>query len=833
MANEQTRQILQQGIAAAKSGDPVQARQFLQEAIRRDPTSEIAWMWLSTVARDENERLYCLRKILDINPHNEAAAARLQQLTGGAPAQQSPPPPQQSQPPGGIKRLPGRPGTGSLATPGAPAAGTPAPGIRPLKPLGGPPAGAETGAATPPASSGRMATPPPPVPLAGERQIADLMPRVDAVLSGYQPVPTADLPFVWQKKTRRRAGEAAERALRMRLGALAAVALVVLGGAAIFGLSRVFQGGDVFVAQATRTPTPTITLTPTATQGLTNTPSMTPRIPPTATVTPPFERGSIFARQATPVYPAGSVSGPMEDALNLIGVGQYDEALELLENERQGLELTRTTNPAYSGVLYHMARAYLARGDANEALRLLNNTQNQGLTYPAYRAALAEVYYALGNDDRALDEANRARNADRKLVSASIIAARVYGRNGNLGEARSILRSALQESPQNTEILVARSQISLAGGEPEAALDDALLALYVDPLNHDAFVARNQALLARAAARPDRDERVAGYGQAVLSALEFVFYYPGDRVGWYQLGLARQGEGNLDAALDAYAQALVGRPDDPASLPIYLARGDLSLAQGRFADALDDFTTANAIRETREGREKHLRAALALKRYDAALDDVTALVDEFPDDTSLFIQRLDLLTRAWVERSIDRETFESEAETVTQDFIEGLDAGDQAAARLYRGILRYEAEDYEAALDDFDGVLGTWASGIGFYYRGRTLQALGRDAEAMRDYEWVKSFAPVERFSFAGDAVAQLDLLADAQPTRTPTPTFTRTPTPTLTFTPTATDTPTRTPTPTRTFTPTRTPTFTRTSTPTRTPTITRTPSRTPTSADD
>lgn len=824
MANEPTRQILQQGIAAAKSGDAPQARQLLQEAIRRDPSSEVAWMWLSTVARDESERLFCLRKILEINPHNEAAAARLQQLSGPPGVAPTEAPPPVAPPSGGIKRL--------ASTPSG-AAGAGAPGIRPLKPLGAPPAGQEQGAAAAPASSGRMATPPPPVPLAGERQITDLMPKVDAVLSGYQAVPSADLPFVWQKKTRRRAGEAAERRLRMRLAALAAIGLVALGGAAIFGLTRLFPGSIAFVGQNTRTPSPTITQTPTATQGLTNTPSITPRIPPTATVTPPFERGSVFARVATAVYPRGSVSGPMDDALNLIGIGEYDEALDILENERKGLELTRNTNPAYAGVLYHMARAYLAKGDANEALRLLTNADNRTLTYPAYRAALASVYFALGNTDRALDEANRARAADRDLTSAAIVAARIYGQNGNLSEARSILRDALQNAPQNTELLVARSQISLAGGEPDAALDDALLALYVDPLNHDAFVARNQALLARAEQQPDRSARVGGYGQAVLSALEFLFYYPGDREGWYQLGLARQGEGNSDAALDAYSQALVGRPEDAASLPVYLARGDLGLAQDRYADALDDFASANAIRETRDGREKHLQAALALGRYEAALEDATALINEFPDDQALLIQRLDLLTRAWVERSIDREEFESEQETVSQGFIEDLNERDRPVAMLYRGILRYEAEDYEAALEDFDTALAARASAIGFYYRGHTLDELGRAAEAMRDYEWIAYFAPVERFSFAGDAIAQLDKLADAQPTHTPTPTFTRTPTPTHTSTPTATDTPTRTPTPTRTFTPTRTPTatrtptFTRTPTPTRTPTITRTPTRT------
>src|SRR3954451_4679688 len=80
MANEQAKQILQQGIAAARAGQQAEARQLLQEAVKRDPRSESAWLWLSSVAKDDKERIFCLKQLLAINPDNENAIKGLRQL---------------------------------------------------------------------------------------------------------------------------------------------------------------------------------------------------------------------------------------------------------------------------------------------------------------------------------------------------------------------------------------------------------------------------------------------------------------------------------------------------------------------------------------------------------------------------------------------------------------------------------------------------------------------------------------------------------------------------------------------------------------------------------
>lgn len=64
---------LQEGIAAAKSGDKSRAFDLLTRASEVPATSEQAWLWLSSVVQDDSERLYCLNNVLRINSANAAA----------------------------------------------------------------------------------------------------------------------------------------------------------------------------------------------------------------------------------------------------------------------------------------------------------------------------------------------------------------------------------------------------------------------------------------------------------------------------------------------------------------------------------------------------------------------------------------------------------------------------------------------------------------------------------------------------------------------------------------------------------------------------------------
>lgn len=73
---------LQLGIAAYKAGQKETARAHLLKAVREQPDSEQAWGWLSNTAQKPEERIYCLRQVVRINPANSSAAKLLKELEG-------------------------------------------------------------------------------------------------------------------------------------------------------------------------------------------------------------------------------------------------------------------------------------------------------------------------------------------------------------------------------------------------------------------------------------------------------------------------------------------------------------------------------------------------------------------------------------------------------------------------------------------------------------------------------------------------------------------------------------------------------------------------------
>jgi hypothetical protein len=64
---------LQSEIASIRSGDKEIGKLLLAEVIRNDPRNETAWLWMSSVIDTDEQRRYCLERVLQINPHNETA----------------------------------------------------------------------------------------------------------------------------------------------------------------------------------------------------------------------------------------------------------------------------------------------------------------------------------------------------------------------------------------------------------------------------------------------------------------------------------------------------------------------------------------------------------------------------------------------------------------------------------------------------------------------------------------------------------------------------------------------------------------------------------------
>ncbi|MEI8166286.1 MAG: hypothetical protein WCG26_07900 [Chloroflexales bacterium] len=68
------------GIAALKHGDHTQGRSLLIEAVKQEPCNLHAWLWLSETAMSDDERRYCLQRVLTISPDHPAAQRGLSML---------------------------------------------------------------------------------------------------------------------------------------------------------------------------------------------------------------------------------------------------------------------------------------------------------------------------------------------------------------------------------------------------------------------------------------------------------------------------------------------------------------------------------------------------------------------------------------------------------------------------------------------------------------------------------------------------------------------------------------------------------------------------------
>lgn len=86
MAGPVTDTVLQDGIAAARLGDKRQARELLTQAVRQNPNSATAWLWLGGVLDTPQARAYCLRQVLTFEPGNVLAQHGLAAIEAAGPA---------------------------------------------------------------------------------------------------------------------------------------------------------------------------------------------------------------------------------------------------------------------------------------------------------------------------------------------------------------------------------------------------------------------------------------------------------------------------------------------------------------------------------------------------------------------------------------------------------------------------------------------------------------------------------------------------------------------------------------------------------------------------
>jgi len=78
------RNALHDAIMAVRIGNRDQALVLLLQAVEQEPRNEEAWLWLSRMVDTDVQRIECLRRMIEINPGNEAAQAEMERLQKNA-----------------------------------------------------------------------------------------------------------------------------------------------------------------------------------------------------------------------------------------------------------------------------------------------------------------------------------------------------------------------------------------------------------------------------------------------------------------------------------------------------------------------------------------------------------------------------------------------------------------------------------------------------------------------------------------------------------------------------------------------------------------------------
>lgn len=708
MSSEQAKDLRQRGIAAVKAGQQDQGRTLLQQSLRLDPTSEAAWVWLASISRNQRERVFCLQKLLEINPNNETALKVLRHL--GLTQEQL-----------FAGQMPADDESSQTGTPAGPVVGVPTPDAQ---------------------------------------RIAQAQQQVDTILREYRLAPDKIEQVEWVRKTRRRAGERDSLYLRIAVVGSAAGILVILGiiGAIILATNPEAQR-TVFGSSATPSFTPSTT--PTNTPGFTPTPSPTPALTltPSPTIPAAIHQGSIDTPpEPTRIYPEVS-SRFIQDAVSLINYGQFAQALPTLVREREATEFSFNPSPYYYEALALLEadepQSALAR--IQEAESRLEETPNQNFK-PLVDLGYAQVFYYLAQAafedgataqvqaylDQLEERAETALEGDPRLADAYLLLARRYTLIHRYTDALGVLNEALgrPELQSNVSLIVERGEIYYTQGELNEAAQQAFLALYIDPTIESAYLLQIKTALTQ-----------GDPGLAVIYAQNYLYFYPGSAAGYKLLGDARVAEGNPDLALAAYNQALAAEAVTPATVDTLLARAKLYSQQGHYEQARNDLNRAYTLTTNPEIRVQRMEAAYLAGNYATVLEDAEALLGSGAvSDHEIQMLR----ARVLVDQAEDDADYTEALSLLNQVSA----TGDMAAiADEYRARAQYALGDYNSALSSVEAALGRDETGSRRFLRGEILEGLNRDAEALRDYEWVLAWGEIYPYPFLPEARRRYDSL--------------------------------------------------------------------------
>ncbi|MBN1888035.1 MAG: tetratricopeptide repeat protein [Thermoflexales bacterium] len=586
--------LFHQAMALIKSGQKAQARRLLVQLTLEQPDHELAWLWLSDLLEQPEQRRYCLQRVLQANPDNQLAQHGL----GVMNRQAQPSAPQQSSTPDNNHHAQehntavARP---ELATPSL----------------------AEQSGQAQESTVTQASHPPTPL-------IYRIRPRRLVAIAGLAALFSAVMFILWN----------------------------VLQRAAVMPAQVPTQAVYLVPPPPPPTATPSPTRPP-ATPKATPTPLLV--LAPLGNGAPVLPEFAALVQLTLTPTPRGDYTphprnGAYERGVQAYLAGDYTAALDYFERAlvwdvqetccgaSKPDELMTALNQEMADVHYYHGLALAAAGRCQEAVRSFDMALERRDGFAAALAERGTCFDALGEPAKAWSDYTAATRMDRQLITPYLGRAERYAQDGQIQRAREEYDRALKLQPGHVELLYRRALLSHAAGHHTRAMDDLDKALGINPKLAKAYVLRGQ-IQAELLRYPDalHDLSVA----LALAATEADTWYQRGKV-YQQLGESGRALSDFDNALALepdLAGALVGRGDS------YFERGELTLARINYNNALvcDPHLAEAAIGLG--------RVMLALESYDQAIENLYKALAARPgdEDALMYLGQALVLARRYAE----------------------------------------------------------------------------------------------------------------------------------------------------------------------------------------
>lgn len=730
--------LLRQGIAAARAGQPDVARQFIAKALQLDPRNEQAWLWLSSVAQSDEERIQILQQLLKINPANEHALKGLQAL-GALPEieEAEPAPPEEA---AFAEEAPSAPVEEAEETYAEETyVDDETVEVAPAETYAEQPVEEQQEAA--PSLLATAAPPPAPdgIPLIEPEMLAYIQELADTAIRegmAQQPEFTFD-DVTWVPHTRGRRTRFVLNPVRiaMLIGAILALGAIAVGVLSVLGRSPIQVASG-----PSSTPTITLTATGTATQ--------TPQATATATLAP---NQATFTPEAT--IPIGVPQGNLDFGITLTppyfatvhpdnprldrAIARYHEGDYAAVIEE--IPAARDAGPDLPDSYFFEGMAYAFEGQYDRAAVVVNDGLEQDSNIAALHAALGYIFLRQGSIEESRRENAIAKQLDPVFIMSYLTLAEDYAQAGDFDTALAEIDAALQLDAHNVEVLVGQGNVFLLQDRADSAAAVGNLSLFIDPTSEQATLLLAQARIA-----------LGQYDRAVQPLEEYLSRIDqGSTRVWATLGDARFREGSIDKALDAYSRALQIGKDNA---DVLAQRGRLFLDAGEYQDAFDDFDESLSLADSFEARLGRAQSAFILGDYATTLDDTERVLAETPDD-----QQMRLIQ---AQAQVELESYNEALVALDQLILEGMqDLTMLGDAYEYRGRAKYFLMFYGNAINDIEQAIQFKETGTRHYYRGLALEATNNVAGATLEYDWVLFWNRSYSYPFAEDALQRLENL--------------------------------------------------------------------------